>query len=65
MTMEVTKNPRKYLVLWLSLIKSVSNKQKKHRKEKYKMYGSCNKGAPGSAMGLNPVFIEIKRLREW
>jgi hypothetical protein len=29
------------------------------------MYGSKNKGAPGSRVELNPVFKEINRLREW
>jgi hypothetical protein len=37
----------------------------KLRKEKYKMYGSSNKGAPGSEMELNPVFKEINTSREW
>jgi hypothetical protein len=35
------------------------------RKEKYKMYGSNNKGAPGNEMELNPIFKERNRLREW
>jgi hypothetical protein len=26
------------------------------RKEKYKMYGSKNKGAPGNRVELNPIF---------
>jgi hypothetical protein len=29
------------------------------------MCGLSNNRAPGSAMELNPVFKEIKRLREW
>jgi hypothetical protein len=39
-------------------------KYSKLRKEKYKMYGSSNKGEPGSEMELNPVFKEINRLVE-
>ena len=38
-------------------------KQSKLSKEKYKMYGSRIKGAPGSRMKLNPVFKEINRLK--
>ena len=30
--------------------------EKELKKEKYKIYGSSNKGAPGSEMELNPVF---------
>ena len=30
------------------------------RNEKYKIYGSSIKGAPGSEMELNPVFKDIK-----
>jgi hypothetical protein len=41
------------------------NKCSKLRKEKYKVYGSSIKGAPGSEMKLNPVFKEINRLRKW
>jgi hypothetical protein len=40
-------------------------KRSKLRKEKYKTYGSKNKGAPGSKIELNPMFKEINRLREW
>jgi hypothetical protein len=41
-------------------MKSILNKHSKLRKEKYKMYGSNIKGAPGSEMELNPVFQDIK-----
>jgi hypothetical protein len=46
-------------------MKSVLNKNSKLRKEKHKVYGSSIKGAPETEMELNPVFQEIKRLREW
>jgi hypothetical protein len=35
------------------------------KRKKYKMFGSSIKGAPESAMELNPVFEVINRLREW
>lgn len=59
LTKEVSKKPSKDFVLWLSLMKSVLNKHCKLRKEKYKIHDSSIKGAPGSAMELNPVFKEI------
>ena len=37
-------------------MKRILIKCSKQGKEKYKMYSSCNKGAPGSEMKLNPVF---------
>jgi len=40
-------------------------KRKKLRKEKYKIYGPRNKGAPGSEMELNVMFKDGNRLREW
>jgi hypothetical protein len=46
-------------------MKNVFIKRNKLRKEKYKMYGSSIKGAPGCGMKLNPVFKEINRLRDW
>ena len=54
--MEVSKRPNRDFVLWLSLMKSIWNKHSKLRKEKYKIYGSSIKGAPGGEMKLNPVF---------
>jgi hypothetical protein len=33
------------------------------RNEKYKMYGSSNKGALGSEMELNPIFKKKNRIR--
>ena len=41
--------------LWLGLTKNILNKHSKLRKEKYRIYGSSSKGAPGSEMELNPV----------
>ena len=51
-----SKKPSRYFVLWLSLMKSVLNKCSKLIKEKYKIYGSSIKVAPGSEMQLNPMF---------
>ena len=62
LTKEVSKKPSTDFVLWFDLMKSVLIK---HSKEKYKMYGSNNEGAPESEIELNPVYKEIDRLREW
>ena len=43
-------------------MKSILIKGSHLHKEKYKMYGSKNKGAPGSRIELNPMFKEINRL---
>ena len=56
LTKEVSKKPSRDFVLWLSLMKSILNKYSKLRKEKYKMYGSNIKEAPGSEMELNAMF---------
>ena len=56
LTKKVTKKPSRDFVLWLSLMKNILNKCSKLRKEKYKIYGSSIKGAPGGEMKLNPVF---------
>jgi len=40
-------------------MKSILVKRNKLRTEKYEMYGSSNKGAPGGGMELNPVIKEI------
>jgi hypothetical protein len=37
-------------------VKSILNKHSKLRSEKFKIYGSSIKEAPGSKMELNPVF---------
>ena len=63
--MEVWKKSNKNFVFWFSLMKSVLIKPIKLRKEKYIIYSSCNKKAPGSEMELNPLFKEINRLRKW
>ena len=47
-------------VIWLSLMKNILNKHSKLRKEKYKIYGSSIKGAPGSEMEMNPMFKDNK-----
>jgi hypothetical protein len=60
LTKEVSEMPIIDSVLWLGLVKRLLNKCSKLRKEKYKMYGSSIKGTPGSEMGLNPVFNDIK-----
>jgi hypothetical protein len=59
LTKDVSETPILDFVLWLSLMKSNSNKCSKLKREKYKIYGSSIKGAPGSEMKLNPVFKEI------
>jgi hypothetical protein len=46
----VSKKPSIDSALWFTLIKSAFIKCSKLRKEKYKMYGSDIKGAPGSRM---------------
>ena len=63
--MEVWKKSNKNFVFWFSLMKSVLIKPIKLRKEKYIIYSSCNKKAPGSEMELNLLFKEINRLRKW
>lgn len=50
-------------LLVFSLMKSVLMKKNKLSKEKYKMYHSKRKGAPGSIMELNPVFKELNKLK--
>jgi hypothetical protein len=45
-------------------MKSSLMKRSKLRKKKYKIYGLSIKEAPRSNIELNPVFKEIKRLRE-
>jgi hypothetical protein len=56
LTNEVSQKPSRDFLLWLSLMNSVLNKPSKLRKKKYKIYGSSIKGAPGSEIGLNPMF---------
>jgi hypothetical protein len=56
LTKEVSEVPIRDVVLWLNLMQSVLDKYNKLRKEKYKIYGSSIKGAPGSKMELNPIF---------
>jgi hypothetical protein len=56
LTKEVSETPSINFVLWLSLMKNISNKHRKLKKEKYKMCGSSIKGAPGSEMELHPLF---------
>ena len=56
LTKEVSETPIIDFVLWLSLIKNILNKRSKLGKEKYKIYGSSIKGAPGSDMEPNLVF---------
>ena len=56
LTKEVSKQPSRDSVLWLSLTKRSLNKHSKLRKAKYKIYGSSIKGIRGSEMEQNPVF---------
>jgi hypothetical protein len=44
---EISKKPSRNFVFWLSLMKSILNKHSKLRKDKYKIYRSSIKGAPG------------------
>jgi hypothetical protein len=55
LTKEVSKNPSRDFVLWLSVMKRCVNKHSKLRKENCKIYGSSIKGVPGSEMEQNPV----------
>jgi hypothetical protein len=64
LTKEVSEKPNIDFVLWFALMKIILMKRSKLRKEKYKMYDSKDKRAPGSKMKLNPVFKEINELRE-
>jgi hypothetical protein len=50
------KYPSRVIVLWLSTIKSILNKYSKLRKDKYKIYDTIIKAAPGSKLELNPTF---------
>ena len=63
LTKEVSKIPSRDFVLWFSLMKSVLMKMSKLKKEKYKVYGSSNKGTPGSEIKLNPMFK--KQIKIW
>ena len=64
LTKEVSEKPSIDFVLWFTLIKSVLIKHSKHKKGKYEKCGSSNKRAPESAIDLNPILQEIKRLRD-
>ena len=56
LTKEVSKQPSRDFVLWLSLKRRSLNKHSKLRKAKYKIYGLSIKGVPGSEMMQNLVF---------
>ena len=56
LTQGVSKKPNRDFVLWISLMKSILNKNSRLRKKKYKIYGSSIKGVPGSVMAQNLVF---------
>jgi hypothetical protein len=60
LTKKISKNPSRDFVLSSSVMKSVLNQYSELRKEKYKMYDSSIKGAPGSEMELYPVFKDSK-----
>jgi hypothetical protein len=55
-TKEVSETPIIDCFLCLGLMEIILNKHSKLRKEKYKIYGSSIKGAPGSDMEPNLVF---------
>jgi hypothetical protein len=50
LTIKVSNQPRLDSGLWFILTKSVLINHRKLRKEKYKIYASIIKGAPGSGM---------------
>ena len=54
-----------FVVTEVHSLKSILMKMSKLKKEKYKLYSSKNKGAPGSKIELNPTFKDRNRLREW
>jgi hypothetical protein len=61
LTKEISKNPSRNIVFWLSLMKSILNKHSKLlRKEKYKIMVSSIKEGPGSEIELSFVFQDIK-----
>ena len=62
LTKEVSKKKKLSLdfVQRFALTGSILIKHNRLRKEKYKMYGSKNKGTPESGMELNPVSKDIK-----
>jgi hypothetical protein len=65
LTKEISEKPSIDGVLWFTLMKGILIKHSNLIKEKYIMYGLSNKGIPGRAMELSPVFEEINGLREW
>jgi hypothetical protein len=66
LTKAVSKQSSINSIVWLLKfpMKSILMKSSKHRKEKYKLCGSQSKGAPGSGVTLNPVFMKINEIRE-
>jgi hypothetical protein len=58
LTKKFSNNLQLDSVLWSTFMKNILMKDSKHRKEKYKMYGSSKKRKPGSVMELNIVFEE-------
>ena len=56
LTKEVSKQPSRDSVLWLSLTKRILNKYRKLRKAKFEIYGLSIKGVPGSETEQNTVF---------
>jgi hypothetical protein len=61
---DVSETPMIDLALWPSIMKNILNKHSKLGKEKYKIYCMNIKEAPGSEMELNPVFKDIKLIKE-
>jgi hypothetical protein len=57
--MEISKQHNLDSILWFTLRKNLLIKHSKHRKEKYKMYGSKIKGTSGSGIEVNPVFKDV------
>lgn len=61
LTKEISRQFSLDSVLCLTDKKSLLIKRSKLRKEKYKVYGSKIKRAPGNGMKLNPVFRKLNR----
>jgi hypothetical protein len=53
LTEDISKQPSRNFVLWLSLNKCILNRHSKFRKEKCKIYGSSINREPGREMELN------------
>lgn len=60
LTKEISENPRRNFVLWLSFMKRILKKHSKLTTEKYKIYSLSVKKEPGNEMEMSSVFKHIK-----